>query len=906
MLSLRRLLAGLLLLCGLCLGGQAWGAAPACKAQGAVNISLSPCPLAVTFKVGTDEPVAVHVVLSGNVPSNFFVLLSQSVPVIEPGSYHLSGTPGKFQILFSSSRQISAGKHPVELDVKICADSACAQVLVDVGLPAVFDAVVPPRISSLTPASAKVGGTSFTLRVNGAGFSRDCKIRLGSTVLATTFKSASQLAARLNPSSHNKGQSYSVSVMPATGFVSNVVQFTFKNPLPAITAISPVELPAGTTDFALTVTGTGFTTASKINVNGFPFPTKFVSSTKLTTGAASLTNGAGGHSYPVAVYSDGPGGGPSNSEDITLDNMAPVITGISPSSTLLQNTSNITVSGSGFEPNSVIVLGGTPLQPFVATSTSLTAEVPGALLQSPAFLSVAVSTPAPGGGIATGPDFTVEAPAPILSWVSPGKFHVGDGDQVLTVRIDVARSNTVVEWNGTPLTLSRASATGNLMQFLLPSADLASAGTATVKALTPAPGGGSVSLPVSVSLPPPQIVSLSPGFTAAGSGDFTLVLYGVDFDAGAVVYWDGVALATTYVSGSELHAAVPAADIADAGVAAVTVVNPAAAGGTSLPASFAVDASGSAVVPLAQKLNDMDWDATRAVLYGSIPSSDAVHPHAMAAIDPIAASIVRAASVGSSGQDPNLVSVSADGSFVYFNVNGSIERYTLPNLTLSQGFTPGALITSLKASPLYSHVAAASVVFLGDPLPGAPYVEMDGSSLHVNFVFEEWDTMSWSTDGAKLYAGDNFNHAPGLDIMNFDLLAATQTPTQHVAPWAGTRLDLDAGSGLIYADDSTRVIDPSTLHFTTAVYPLSGVMTPDSTLGCAYFIAQTATQVTTGTNDYTLSCYSTADQTQTRSLVIPAVNGKPTKMLRWGNEGLVFITDAGYIYFVSGQVVTGN
>ena len=118
-------------------------------------------------------------------------------------------------------------------------------------------------------------------------------------------------------------------------------------------------------------------------------------------------------------------------------------------------------------------------------------------------------------------------------------------------------------------------------------------------------------------------------------------------------------------------------------------------------------------------------------------------------------------------------------------------------------------------------------------------------------------------------------------------------------------MHVDAASGLIYADNSTNIIDPEALSV-TASFPVSGVMVPDSTLGCAYFITQTAAQVLAAAGDWTLSCYSTTDQTLTRSLVISAVNGAPTKMLRWGNEGLVFMTDAGYIYFVSGQVVTGN
>ena len=67
---------------------------------------------------------------------------------------------------------------------------------------------------------------------------------------------------------------------------------------------------------------------------------------------------------------------------------------------------------------------------------------------------------------------------------------------------------------------------------------------------------------------------LVPDAVAPGGQSFTLTVNGTGFVSGSVVQWNGVALATTYVSGSQLTATVPASDVATAGTASVTVVNP--------------------------------------------------------------------------------------------------------------------------------------------------------------------------------------------------------------------------------------------------------------------------------------------------------------------------------------------
>jgi YVTN family beta-propeller protein len=106
-------------------------------------------------------------------------------------------------------------------------------------------------------------------------------------------------------------------------------------------------------------------------------------------------------------------------------------------------------------------------------------------------------------------------------------------------------------------------------------------------------GGGtspsSINQPVSSgSNPTPTITTLSPNSTVAGSAAFTLTINGTNFVAASMVNFGGSAPATTFVSSTQLTAAIPAASIASTGTPAVTVTNPAPGGGTSKAINFAI------------------------------------------------------------------------------------------------------------------------------------------------------------------------------------------------------------------------------------------------------------------------------------------------------------------------------
>ena len=89
---------------------------------------------------------------------------------------------------------------------------------------------------------------------------------------------------------------------------------------------------------------------------------------------------------------------------------------------------------------------------------------------------------------------------------------------------------------------------------------------------------------------------LVPTSTTPGGPGFVLAVNGSEFVSNSVVNWNGKALQTTFVNGSQLKATVPASLITNAGTASVTVVNSAPGGGTSNVLYFSISSPVSTLV----------------------------------------------------------------------------------------------------------------------------------------------------------------------------------------------------------------------------------------------------------------------------------------------------------------------
>lgn len=94
--------------------------------------------------------------------------------------------------------------------------------------------------------------------------------------------------------------------------------------------------------------------------------------------------------------------------------------------------------------------------------------------------------------------------------------------------------------------------------------------------------------------PQPIENALSPVGVADGAPAFVLDVQGSNFVPGSTVNWNGLPRPTTFISDSELQAAISTSDVVAPQLAAITVSSPAPGGGSSAPLSFTV---GSNPVP---------------------------------------------------------------------------------------------------------------------------------------------------------------------------------------------------------------------------------------------------------------------------------------------------------------------
>ncbi len=109
--------------------------------------------------------------------------------------------------------------------------------------------------------------------------------------------------------------------------------------------------------------------------------------------------------------------------------------------------------------------------------------------------------------------------------------------------------------------------------------------------------------------PLPGTTGLLPSSIDEGSAGFSLTVQGTDFVPGAIVRWNGADRATTFVSATELQAAIDATDVAVAGTATITVFNPAPGGGESNAQAFTITALPGNPVPATSGLTPGTADA---------------------------------------------------------------------------------------------------------------------------------------------------------------------------------------------------------------------------------------------------------------------------------------------------------
>jgi outer membrane protein assembly factor BamB len=294
----------------------------------------------------------------------------------------------------------------------------------------------------------------------------------------------------------------------------------------------------------------------------------------------------------------------------------------------------LTLTGSSFSPNSIVTFNTRALPTTYVSPSQLTASISASDIVIPQPASIAVESSSQAYAQVSVPQtlqVLPSAPNPTVSNISPATVIVGSGGLTLTVNGANFNISSEVLLGGTALpTLFQSP---NQLTASVTASQVATVGTKPVAVLAytnpSAPVSNAVNFTVA-PVPPLTLSSVFPSIITAGSGNTILTAIGLSFAPNAVIQWNGNALATTQVSSSVLRATVPAADIATAGTAAVTVRNPSGAGVSSASVSVSIanpapDAVAAQITPShagSINFNNMSFptSSTWSVNLGGLPS----------------------------------------------------------------------------------------------------------------------------------------------------------------------------------------------------------------------------------------------------------------------------------------------
>jgi hypothetical protein len=241
--------------------------------------------------------------------------------------------------------------------------------------------------------------------------------------------------------------------------------------------------------------------------------------------------------------------------------LAPTLTSINPTTIAAGSAGfTLTAAGTNFATGTTILWDGISLPTTVSSSTQLTAKVTAAQIAAAGTVSVRVmksdsTTSSTLMLTITGGSNTSFS----LTAISPSAVAAGSTDFTLTATGVGFVSGATITLNGTAVATTFDSATQ--LHATVPAADVVAAGTVTVGVTNPDKSTTNT-LPLTVIAgglgPAPTLTSINPNTSPNGiTADLTLTATGTNFVSGSTVIWNGVAMATTFGSSTQLTATIP-------------------------------------------------------------------------------------------------------------------------------------------------------------------------------------------------------------------------------------------------------------------------------------------------------------------------------------------------------------
>jgi subtilisin family serine protease len=227
-----------------------------------------------------------------------------------------------------------------------------------------------PSLTQLSPSTVVGGGAAVALTLTGSDFTAASVVLIDGAVRPSTLVSPTELITSASAEDLRIPGQRTITVVsrlrgaiPSTPLVLSVLE---PQPRPVLTSVMPLTTAAGQQHATITVTGTNFTSASEVAVDGVTRTTTFVSSTTLFASLHQTELVTPGN-RSVSVVTAAPGGGNSVSKvvrvvgaSLSANGRMDAIT-VQPGAPLVVAVSN----GPGWDPSdgvAVVRLGSQPGQ----------------------------------------------------------------------------------------------------------------------------------------------------------------------------------------------------------------------------------------------------------------------------------------------------------------------------------------------------------------------------------------------------------------------------------------------------------------------------------------------------------------------------------------------------------------
>jgi hypothetical protein len=303
-----------------------------------------------------------------------------------------------------------------------------------------------------------------------------------------------------------------------------------------------------------------------------------------------------------------------------------------------------------------------------------------------------------------------------------------------------------------------------------------------------------------------------------------------------------------------------------------------------------------------QAVADVAWSESRNTLYAAVPAQASSYPGNVVEFDPVTETVGGSLATGF---DPSVLALSDDGSRLYVaQRNGDSIRRLITNplasdILISLGndpYPPGTtpmFATDMRVAPGTSGVLAVRRNTIASNGNGLGIVIFDETIQRPSVAqispFSDWGNVAWDPDGTRLYT-------------NGAVLSVGAT-----GPVFASNLQQSSGrlrfiNGRIYSDDA-HIINPadpmSYVWYETLGQSRAAAL--DVAKNRAYF----ATQYSGGDSMEFVEVFNLATRELVGRAQLPnfATGVRPTRLVRFGTNGVALVNSANELYLVQGALI---